>query len=875
MPVGSGAADLLTSNLDNSSAFDTLVANQADGTVSILTGGFTSPTLAGAYRTSSGPTAVDVSGAAGSPSTLLDLDGSSSVAVGDFNEDHVPDVIVANADSNTLGLLLGKGNGGLVNATDILAGSEPIAVRVADFNGDHHDDLAVLNQGTHNVSIFLGDGHGHFTLKGSYDAGDSPVGLTVSEAIGDGELDLLVGNDVGDVTILRGNGDGSFQPFTRIDQNMAISVGDLNGDGSTEWVITNNTSDRVVVQQSASNPVFDRGTGVAAPAGVKLADLNGDGLLDMIVANSGGNSVLVYLGQGGGQFSAAQSFYAGTDPVDVEVADVNGDGNSDVIVSNYGSNDVSILLGTGSSTDPRGLLTPGPLLRDLPRGVVSTQVGNFQGGQTPNLLVTSRDANAVTMLTGTGDGSFRNPVVFNTGSDPTQTLVGNFDNRPGLDFVTLNYFSNSLTFYSGFNADSRTDISSGGTNPVTAIAADFNNDGTLDLVVGNNGNGVFSVFEGSQAGLSLMNSFSDPSIGHPAALALAEFGQGQELQLLALGEGDELVHEFGRDTIVGPSNNGNSTLLVSLSELGTSTISSLFGGTSTGFSAFASLAAAPGVSVEGFFTQTSTTSFFEGSGAVVNRLFSLEIIDHLDSAITTGTLWLESTVQEFGSILGLDVDDKAITQTVEDVVSLLFPHLPLHALPSLIHNIIGKTNAKQSATPLATDQAMENYDAEAWIGDANSEAEPGAELSLDNLDVDSMKALSPGGTADRFAETWNITRRTDLADQLAGILASGGGANFDGSPMAWNTSPEPRAAAMNVRAQRPVGVPKVVTLYDGTKCFGRAVPKVLVPPMGAISNRPLPSITKPGVKSVGSAHSQRHAALAAAAAIGTLVLPDT
>ena len=399
--------------------------------------------------------------------------------MGDFNEDQLPDVVVANAGSNTLGLLLGKGNGGFVNATNILSGSQPISVRVADFNGDKHDDLAVLNQGTHYVSIFLGDGHGHFTPGGSYDAGNSPVGLTVFDATGDGKLDLLVGNSVGDVTILRGNTNGSFQPFTRIDQNMAISVGDLDGDGKTEWVIANNTSDRVVVQHATSTPVFDRGTGVAAPAGVKLADLNGDNLLDMIVANSGGNSVLVYLGQGGGQFSASQSFYAGTDPVDVQVADVNGDGQTDVIVSNYGSNDVSVLLGTGSESDPRGLLTPGLLLKNLPRGVTSTQVGNFQGGQTPDLLVTSRDSNMVTMLAGTGDGSFRQPTLFSTGSSPNQTLVGNFDRRPGLDFVTLNSNSNSLTFYSGFNSSFRRDLSSGGSNPVTAVTADLNNDGAL------------------------------------------------------------------------------------------------------------------------------------------------------------------------------------------------------------------------------------------------------------------------------------------------------------------------------------------------------------------------------------------------------------
>ena len=173
-----------------------MVTNRADGTVSVFTGGFANLTSAGAYRTSSGPTGVDVSGDIGSPSTPLAFDAAASVAVGDFNEDQRPDVIVANAGSNTLGLLLGKGNGGLVNATDILAGSQPIAVQVADFNHDNHADLAVLNAGTHTFRFSSGDGHGHFTLKGNFDAGNSPLGMTVFDVTGDGNLDLMVGNSL-------------------------------------------------------------------------------------------------------------------------------------------------------------------------------------------------------------------------------------------------------------------------------------------------------------------------------------------------------------------------------------------------------------------------------------------------------------------------------------------------------------------------------------------------------------------------------------------------------------------------------------------------------------------------------------------------------
>jgi hypothetical protein len=271
----------------------------------------------------------------------------------------------------------------------------------------------------------------------------------------------------------------------------------------------------------------------------------------------------------------------------------------------------------------------------------------------------------------------------------------------------------------------------------------------------------------------------------------------------------------------------------------------------------ASIFAALGLSVEGFFTQNSTSGFFEGSGTEVNRPFSLEIFDNIDSAITSGKLWFESTIQQFGSVIGLDIDDQAISQTVEDVVSLLFPHFPVHALPSFIHNIIGKVTAKPSATPLATDQAMENYDSDAWTDDANSELGLASEL--------------PNG--DQIAGQPEIlTSGAEFADQLAGILASSNRADLRGTPVVWNTSPEARAETSNRLPPRTAGIPAVVTVYDGTRRFGKEVPKLLVPPTGAAPKIRPASAVKPVEKLTIDLPSARQSAIAAVGAIGTLAI---
>ena len=143
-----------------------------------------------------------------------------------------------------------------------------------------------------------------------------------------------------------------------------------------------------------------------------------------------------------------------------------------------------------------------------------------------------------------------------------------------------------MTFYSGFNRQFADRYvvrrHEPGDVPLPPISTTM---ATLDLVVGNNGNGVFSVFEGSQAGLSLMNSFSDPSIDHPAAPGIGRVRARPGTATAGVGRRGRISPRIRpRHDCRSSNNNGNSTLLVSLSELGTSTISSLFGGTSTGLS---------------------------------------------------------------------------------------------------------------------------------------------------------------------------------------------------------------------------------------------------------------------------------------------------
>ena len=87
----------------------------------------------------------------------------TSVAVGDFNNDTILDLAVANFGSNNVSILLGIGNGNFVtSAVNFGVGTNPISVAVGDFNNDTVLDLAVANFNSNDVSILLGIGNGTF-----------------------------------------------------------------------------------------------------------------------------------------------------------------------------------------------------------------------------------------------------------------------------------------------------------------------------------------------------------------------------------------------------------------------------------------------------------------------------------------------------------------------------------------------------------------------------------------------------------------------------------------------------------------------------------------------------------------------------------------
>jgi Bacterial Ig-like domain (group 3)/MBG domain (YGX type)/FG-GAP-like repeat len=363
-----------------------------------------------------------------------------------------PTGTVSFVDTTNGGALLATSPLGTVTAGSINFSSAPsptvsgVATAAGDFNNDGLADLVTIDN-IGNLNIGLGNGDGTFRQL----TPTQPFSYTYIESIvtadfnSDGNLDLAVVGSSNNVTILLGHGDGTFSvaatPATG-QFPVAMTVADWNMDGIPDIAITNDRSNNVTILLGQGD-----GTFVAAPTSpatnngpalIATGDFNGDDKPDFIVVTLTDYKATAFLGNGDGTFTAvAQTAASGFDVDTIAVADFNGDGKADFAINVL--NSVSIFLGNGDGTFTAGTSIPTPLLNGFPSNIpTSMKVGDVNGDGIPDLAFVSANSNAVigpTVLLGKGDGTF--------------TLFGPFSGT----------YSDSLTV-ADFNGDGYSDLAS-------------------------------------------------------------------------------------------------------------------------------------------------------------------------------------------------------------------------------------------------------------------------------------------------------------------------------------------------------------------------------------------------------------------------------
>jgi hypothetical protein len=468
---------------------------------------------------------------------------ASAVAVADVNGDGKPDIVVAEYESSNVSVLLGNGDGTFQPAREFAASKYTTSVAVADVNGDGIPDLVTTyfgpptgNYGSHapgGVSVLLGNGDGTFQKPKTFPVPDSltstisgGTAMVVADVNGDGRPDLVIPAESPSgfaVSVLLGNGDGTFQkPKTLTLGGYLfpwIAVADVNGDGKPDLLVNN--SNHISVLLGNGDGTFQKPR--TAPPGygsMVVADVNGDGKPDVVTCGIGGISVL--LGNGDGTFQKPQTLTLGESTLSqLTVADVNGDGKPDLVVTD-GFNHTSVLLGNGDGTFQPPQTPQAFTVGSNPSSVA---VADVNGDGIPDLVTANFGSPTVSVLLGNGDGTFQKPQTIPIDFFPSSVVVAdvNGDGKPDL-VVTGDLYDISVLLGNGDGTFQKPQTFTVGyrLTSVAVAVADVNGDGKPDLVVTQ---GYLNTFSGKlyHPGVSVLLGKGDGTFGPPQTFSLGYY----------------------------------------------------------------------------------------------------------------------------------------------------------------------------------------------------------------------------------------------------------------------------------------------------------------------------------------------------------------
>ncbi|MBZ5538617.1 MAG: VCBS repeat-containing protein [Acidobacteriia bacterium] len=414
---------------------------------------------------------------------------AQSVTVGDINGDRKSDLAVVNGD--TVSVMLGEGDGTFHLLGNFVAGYFPTSLAIDDFNGDGLMDFVVANSGSNDISILLGNGDGTFRAARTYADIFSTPFVTGADFNGDGKADLALTNDFGGVDVLSGNGDGTFQaPVSYVTGTgpKAIAIADFNGDGRPDMAVANSGTgpfhypppgDLSVLMGNGDGTfqsalIYTAGT---HPFSIAAADFNGDGFIDLVAANVTSNDLSILFGNGDGTFQPAINFPVGSQPFSMVAGDFNGDGRADVALLTAGSNAVAVLLGRGDGTFQSSISYS---MDSSPSSLLAT---DFNGDGKLDLAVAN--GTTVSILVGKGDGTFQSPQNFSTNSLAVSLATGDFNSDGKLDLIVIGPAETfSVLFGKGDGAFQPAVSFRAFYGSQSVTVADFDRDGKADLAMG-------------------------------------------------------------------------------------------------------------------------------------------------------------------------------------------------------------------------------------------------------------------------------------------------------------------------------------------------------------------------------------------------------
>lgn len=536
--AGKGSLSTAVGDFNGDGKQDLAIANQTDGTVTVLlgdgSGGFTA--------------------AAGSPFTV----GATpfALAVADLNGDGIADLAVPNSGGSTVTVLLGNGSGGFTSAAGgtFAVGNGPAGVAIADFNGDGLMDLAAAispNSGGA-VAVLLGGQATTNSVLSTTSALVVPVGQTValSLAVSDTatNFDAPTGTATfSDGSTVLGTASQNTSPYTFTTAALALGThifsAQYGGDARTGSSGSNTITVQVEAAQTItfgplSNvnygaPAF--GVSATASSGLMVSFASTTpGVCSVsgstVTVVTGGTCSIMASQAGNGTYAPAtpvtQSFSVLNAPQHISFDAMPNQflGVSPFVIAAEASSSLPVSI---ASTTPSVCTAASLLVTVLSTGTCSINASQAGNADFTAATTVSKSFTVISTQPSSGLGAAPGSP-FATGSDPQGVVTGDFNGDGIPDFATANAVSNNVTVMlgngsGGFTAATGSPFAAG-TSPIALAVGDFNGDSITDLVIANGGSDNITVLLGTGSGGFTAAAGSPITVGSaPAAVIVSDF----------------------------------------------------------------------------------------------------------------------------------------------------------------------------------------------------------------------------------------------------------------------------------------------------------------------------------------------------------------
>ena len=391
---------------------------------------------------------------------------AASLAAADFDGDGYGDLATANFTSQTVSVLFANGDGNLRATLRVPSPGNATAVVIDDFTSDARPDIATLNSSRGAIQVFSRGANGRFLQFHSTPIGGSPSAMAGGRFGSDSAVDLAITDNYQGLGILRGHGDGSFDPPVYYGNGIPMTwmaVADFNGDGNLDVAVVEPTNPypngQITVFLGQSDGTFVEGpsTPLAHQAsGLVAANIDGGTRVDLATTNAGDNSLSVYIGFGTGAFQSPVDYATGPNPVAIAAGYLDSSSFPSLVVANGGASNVSVFFPDGG-----GGFVPQVVvgLGYQPAYVV---VADLNGDGHPDVATVNPSTSNVSELLNNFDRTFKAPTSYPILANPMGIAAGPL-------FGTLNDLVVGDPYGDAFTILQNSHVSAGVTPPPPVI----------------------------------------------------------------------------------------------------------------------------------------------------------------------------------------------------------------------------------------------------------------------------------------------------------------------------------------------------------------------------------------------------------------------